>query len=111
MGDASRLKRQCSYLKHVYLLRCSPECIAALKNCLGHKIGDVAGGCVLTLYAVPSSLTMPGFRLQNARLYVIHAAKLLNEVTEEFGRLLNNLPQKDMSRPTVQKQGTTNLMS
>lgn len=75
--DASRLKRQCSYLKHVYLLRCSPECIAALKNCLGHKIGDVAGGCVLTLCAVPSSLTMPGFRLQNTRLYGVHVAELL----------------------------------
>lgn len=85
-------------------------CHAAAQNAL-HNIGDVAGGCVLTHCAVPSSLTMPGFRLQNTRLYVVHAAKLLNEVTKEFGRLLNNLPQKDMSRPTVQKQGTTNLTS
>ncbi|XP_073320861.1 uncharacterized protein [Pagrus major] len=110
--EASRLKRQYSYLKkHVSLPCCSPEGMAALKNCLGHKIADAAGGYVLTLCAIPSSLMEPDFRLQNPGLYGILAAEQLNEVTEEFGRLLNNLPQKNMSRPTVQKQGTTNLVS
>ena len=110
--DPSRLKRQYSYLKkHVSLPRCSPEGLAALKNCLGHKISNVAGGYVLTLCAVPSSLTNPDLRLQNPRSYAALAAELFCEVREAFGRLLDDLPQKDMSRPTVQKQGTTNLAS
>ena len=35
----------------------------------------------------------------------------MREVREGFGRLFDVLPQKDMCRPTVQKQGTTNLAS
>ncbi|CAL8275578.1 unnamed protein product [Arctogadus glacialis] len=78
--DPSRLKRQYSYLKKpVSLPRCSPEGLAALKNCLGHKISNVAGGYVLTLCAVPSSLTNPDLRLKNPRLYGTLAAELLSE--------------------------------
>ncbi|MEW9922568.1 hypothetical protein AB2B41_23495, partial [Marimonas sp. MJW-29] len=52
--DPGSLKRQYSYLKkHVSLPRCSPEGLAALKNCLGQRIANVAGGYVLTLCAVP----------------------------------------------------------
>ncbi|CAL8380728.1 unnamed protein product [Arctogadus glacialis] len=83
--DPSRLKRQYSYLKKpVSLPRCSPEGLAALKNCLGHKISNVAGGYVLTLCAVPSSLTNPDLRLKNPRLYGTLAAELLSEVREGF---------------------------
>ncbi|CAL8239964.1 unnamed protein product [Gadus morhua 'NCC'] len=110
--DPGSLKRQYSYLKkHVSLPRCSPDGLAALKNCLGHRISNVAGGYVLTLCAVPSSLTNPDLRLKTPRLYGTLAAELLREVREGFGRLLDDLPQKDMCRPTVQKQGTTNLAS
>jgi hypothetical protein len=58
--------------------------VAALRNCLGHKISNVEGGYVLTLYAVPSSLTEPDFSLKNPSLYGTLAAGLLNEVTESF---------------------------
>ena len=83
--DPSRLKRQYSYLKkYVSQPRCSPEGLAALKNCLGHKISNVAGGYVLTFCAVPSSLTNPGLRLKNPRLYGTLAAELLSEIREGF---------------------------
>lgn len=111
-SDYVHLTQQYNYLKkHVPLSKCTAKGLRALKNSVGHKLGHVEGGYILTLCAVPTSLQRPDARLEDPNLYGQLAAELLKSVTVEFQKLLNSLPLEEMCRPTIQKQGATNMGS
>ena len=94
--------------KHMDLSKYTSNGLTALKNCVGYQIANVDGGYHLLMTAVPSSTTDPDTRLLKKQLYSTHAVELLNSVTDDFKRLLRGLSARDKSRPTLQKQGTSN---
>lgn len=87
--------------KHIVLSQCSDDGIKALRNVLGHKL---AGGFFLNLVCLPTDLTKPDSRLTRQELHGVMAAELLNEVIYNFRVLLKQLPSKEKSHNTVQKQ-------
>ncbi len=106
------LTPQFQYLKkHVPLQQCSAIGLTALKNAVGHTLAFVDGGYILSLVALPTSFTNPDHRLKDQFLYRVMAAELLNSLFISFKGKLQNLSKKDMSRPTLQKQGTASTAS
>lgn len=101
------LKRYFHFLKkHMDLQEFTVNGLTDLKNCVGHTRAYVDGGYHLLMMALPTDIKKPDSRLLKQDLYEIMALELLNSVVENFQQLLKILPEKEMVRPTIRKQGS-----
>lgn len=108
--ESNKLRRQYPILKkHLDLSGLTDTAISTLTHIMGVNLGTTDGGYFLSLTAVPRDRALPDPRLSKEVYVREETVGVLNAVVENFKKRLQELPPKQLSRPTLQKTCLSNL--